>query len=284
MASVRTCKGGDVLRWRVVLAVVAAVAADCASANVVTPAGLPVNSLQQPLQQPPVPPTPEPIPSGGHAVGAAPSGFVPITASPPPAMEVASGRQAAADAGNWRLVGKLLLDCSRTGDLVGCLKLKAVATLGRALTSDAAIPIMEDLSLARDPDADVKVPETPQTETELEATLPRALEERSGRLDRLLLERLDAFIRSRTVQFSMPLGLGVFEGRGKKDKKGGYAMVLVAAMAGMYMQMAMGGMAMMSGKALIVAKIALALAAVCLLKKSGGGGGGDHSQGAARAA
>ncbi|XP_026282425.1 uncharacterized protein LOC113209223 isoform X1 [Frankliniella occidentalis] len=275
MASVRTCKGGDVLRWRVVLAVVAAVAADCASANVVTPAGLPVNSLQQPLQQPPVPPTPEPIPSGGHAVGAAPSGFVPITASPPPAMEVASGRQAAADAGNWRLVGKLLLDCSRTGDLVGCLKLKAVATLGRALTSDAAIPIMEDLSLARDPDADVKVPETPQTETELEATLPRALEERSGRLDRLLLERLDAFIRSRTVQFSMPLGLGVFEGRGKgglggKKGMGGYILLLVAGMKAMMMQSAMGGIAMMSGKALIIAKIALLLALLCCLKKGGG--------------
>lgn len=57
-------------------------------------------------------------------------------------------------------------------------------------------------------------------------------------------------------------------------------MMMVAAMAGMYMQMAMGGMAMMSGKALIIAKIALALAAVCLLKKSGGGGGGgDHQVG-----
>ena len=52
-----------------------------------------------------------------------------------------------------------------------------------------------------------------QSESDLEATLPRSLDERSGRLDKMLLDRLDAFIRSRTVQFSVPLGLGVFEGK-----------------------------------------------------------------------
>lgn len=28
----------------------------------------------------------------------------------------------------------------------------------------------------------------------------------------MLLDKLDAFIRSRTIQFSVPLGLGMFEG------------------------------------------------------------------------
>lgn len=106
------------------------------------------------------------------------------------------------------------MECSRTGDLVGCLKLKAVATLSRALLSDAPIPLMEDLSLAKDPEVQVPLPgDAPKSESELEATLPRSLEERSGRLDRLLLERLEAFVRSRTVQFNMPLGLGLFEGK-----------------------------------------------------------------------
>ncbi|XP_034254359.1 uncharacterized protein LOC117653096 [Thrips palmi] len=182
---------------------------------------------------------------------------------------------APSEAGNWRLVGKLLLDCSRTGDLVGCLKVKAVATLGRALSSDAAIPLMEDLSLAKDPEAVVDVPPTPQSETDLEATLPRSLDERANRLDKMLLERLDAFIRSRTVQFSVPLGMGMFEGRGKgglggKKGMGGYILLLIAGMKAMMMQSAMGGIAMMSGKALIIAKIALLLALLCCLKKGGG--------------
>lgn len=58
-------------------------------------------------------------------------------------------------------------------------------------------------------------------------------------------------------------------------------MMMGAMMAGMMMKMAMGGIAMMAGKALMVGKIALVLSIIIGLKKltSGGGGGGDsHPQ------
>lgn len=45
-------------------------------------------------------------------------------------------------------------------------------------------------------------------------------------------------------------------------------------MAGMMSQLFMGKIAFMAGAALLVAKMALMLAAIGLLKKSGGGGGG----------
>lgn len=59
---------------------------------------------------------------------------------------------------------------------------------------------------------------SPQTESDLEATLPRSLDERANRLDKMLLDRLDAFIRSRTVQFSVPLGMGLFEGESRETR------------------------------------------------------------------
>jgi hypothetical protein len=58
-------------------------------------------------------------------------------------------------------------------------------------------------------------------------------------------------------------------------------MLLMAglAMGGMMIQMAMGKIAMLAGKALLVGKMALLLSAIIGLKKlMGGGGGGDSHQ------
>lgn len=64
---------------------------------------------------------------------------------------------------------------------------------------------------------------------------------------------------------------------------GGALLMGAAALAGMMMQLALGKIALIAGKALLVAKVALVLSAVIGLKKllggGGGGGGGDsHPQ------
>jgi hypothetical protein len=64
---------------------------------------------------------------------------------------------------------------------------------------------------------------------------------------------------------------------GRKKKKGGYLLAAGMAMAAMMAQMFMGKIALIAGKALLVAKIALVLSAIVGLKKLVGSSGGGES-------
>ncbi|XP_049860309.1 uncharacterized protein LOC126354601 [Schistocerca gregaria] len=184
-----------------------------------------------------------------------------------------------------RLMYKVVSECSRHSDLWLCLKLKALWTLERARTAAGPLPLTSYLSLAPDP-ADAEsdasdAPPPPDTEAQLEEQLPRDLDQKQARVDALLVQSADRLLRSRALQITLPAS--VFEGRGKKkDKYGGMLLAAGAAMAGMFLQVAMGKIALLAGKALLVAKVALVLSTVIGLKKlvggggGGGGGGGDH--------
>jgi len=132
----------------------------------------------------------------------------------------------------WRTAGRLLLDCSKSGDLVGCLKVKAVTSLGRALTSTEPItlplPYLEGVSLARDPQAIIPVSNEAleQSDAQIEASLPRGLDERAVRLDRLLIDRLDAFFKTRTLQFTVPLSAGLEEGEFSRSYISKYGVIV----------------------------------------------------------
>jgi hypothetical protein len=64
---------------------------------------------------------------------------------------------------------------------------------------------------------------------------------------------------------------------GRRKKKGGYLLAAGMAMAAMMAQMFMGKIALIAGKALLVAKIALVLSAIIGLKKLVGSSGGGES-------
>lgn len=68
------------------------------------------------------------------------------------------------------------------------------------------------------------------------------------------------------------------EGRGKKKKMGGF-LLLPLVLGGTLIPLALGALALLAGKALIVSKLALVLAGIIGLKKllSGGHGGGHDS-------
>ncbi|XP_049779244.1 uncharacterized protein LOC126176146 [Schistocerca cancellata] len=183
-----------------------------------------------------------------------------------------------------RLMYKVVSECSRHSDLWLCLKLKALWTLERARTSAGPLPLTSYLSLAPDPaDAETEAsdaPPPPDTEAQLEEQLPRDLDQKQARVDALLVQSADRLLRSRALQITLPASDGV-KGK-KKDKYGGMLLAAGAAMAGMFLQVAMGKIALLAGKALLVAKVALVLSTVIGLKKlvggggGGGGGGGDH--------
>lgn len=116
--------------------------------------------------------------------------------------------------GNWKLLYRLLADCAKTPDVSVCLKMKAVTFLDRAVSLKTQLPINDYVSLARDPVYKEEGPEgrsiKPLSETQLEESLPRSMEERSGRLDEMLQERLASFLQSRTLQLNFPAD--IFEG------------------------------------------------------------------------
>jgi hypothetical protein len=73
--------------------------------------------------------------------------------------------------------------------------------------------------------------------------------------------------------------LSVVSGRGKmKNKKGGGLLLIPLFMAGTLIPIALAGLALLAGKALIISKLALVLAGIIGLKKllSGSGGGYHH--------
>jgi hypothetical protein len=118
------------------------------------------------------------------------------------------------DDGNWKLLYRLLTDCAKTADIGVCLKMKAVTFLDRAVSLKTPLLINDYVSLARDPKYKETSPEgrsiQPLSETQLEESLPRSAEERSGRLDEMLQEKLNSFLHSRILQLNFPAD--VFEG------------------------------------------------------------------------
>ncbi|XP_075210472.1 uncharacterized protein LOC142317808 [Lycorma delicatula] len=167
--------------------------------------------------------------------------------------------------------------CSEEKDVGVCLKLKAVGLMDRALVQDEPLPLTNYISIAKDPSKGVSQNSYNETESEIAARLPRSYEERSSTLDQMLQDRISKYLETRTIQLNIPTD--VLEGRKKKDK-GGYMMMGMVATASMLLQLAMGKIALLAGKALLIGKIALLLSAVIGLKKlvgSGGGGGGGDS-------
>ncbi|CRK87115.1 CLUMA_CG000867, isoform A [Clunio marinus] len=164
--------------------------------------------------------------------------------------------------------------------LTACLKKKAITFIDRVARLDS-LTVNEGFKIVKNSNApELKV----MSENELEKNLPRGLEARDEALTELLVEKAATFVSGRTVQVELPklsteeLGRGLEEGRGKMKK------MMSMMMAGFFMKLlsmvpvAIAGLYVLAGKALIVSKIALLLAGIIGLKKiiaqkqAGGGG------------
>lgn len=118
------------------------------------------------------------------------------------------------DNGNWKMLYRLISDCAKTSDMSVCLKIKAVTVLDKVTSLKIPLEINDYVSLARDPMYKEDGPQGRSlkllSETQLEESLPRSTEERNGRLDEMIQEKLDTFLQSRTLQLKFPAD--VFEG------------------------------------------------------------------------
>ncbi|XP_067008105.2 uncharacterized protein Osi8 [Anabrus simplex] len=180
--------------------------------------------------------------------------------------------------GDFRHVYRVYSECAAQ-DLSSCLKLKLVTALDRASRSLNDLKITDGLSFVRDPS--VEVPQDgPKTEQELEAELPRSLVDKEDSLDGMIVDKILNFMKSHTVQMKFPSAEDLQrslseDGRGKKGKLGGL-LLLPLMMAAMMIPLALGGLALLAGKALLVSKLALVLSAIIGLKKLLSGSGGGH--------
>ncbi|CAG9760724.1 unnamed protein product [Ceutorhynchus assimilis] len=206
-----------------------------------------------------------------------------------------------------RFILKIYDECANSEGFSPCLKKKAVTFLDRVARMDK-LPLMDGVSLVKSKDA---IQEPQIAENEIEENLPRSLEGQDEALNNLLSDRVTNLLGSRTIEISMPnISEMIEEGRkggggggggggkgggGKmKDMMGGMMMAIAAKMAAL-IPIAIAGLFLLAGKALITAKIALLISGIIALKKlfaakqhggshhgggwsSGGGGGGGGWQ------
>ncbi|BES96535.1 Hypothetical protein NTJ_09347 [Nesidiocoris tenuis] len=175
--------------------------------------------------------------------------------------------------GNLKVISSSLDKCSKLYNWENCLKMKAISMLDDAVSSPEPVIFNDYVSL-------VSSPEIQENDTESsEAVIERALEkgsvdEKAEILDGMIADRMARFFTSRSIQLTIPTDIAVESGR-KKDKKGNMLMMAAIAMGGMMIQMMMGKVAILAGKALLVGKMALLLSGIIALKKLVGGGGGE---------
>ncbi|KAF4523427.1 hypothetical protein B566_EDAN007899 [Ephemera danica] len=155
-----------------------------------------------------------------------------------------------------------------------CLKVKAIASVDMVVRDavnqwqDRDIQITENVVLVKR-DATL----TPRSTTN----------QKSG-----LMELITQFLGSRTLEIRFPrniapkLANNIEEARGKLKKMGGTLLAGMLMMKGTMAAMALGGLALIAGKALTLSMLSLLLSIVSALKKASSGGS-DHRRSGRRA-
>lgn len=161
------------------------------------------------------------------------------------------------------------VDCSKK-EPISCFKYKFFSFVDKMLADKEDITLSEGITVVKTSTADEGA--------------PRSIE--ASDVDALIFDRLGRFLRTHTVKVDLKgtdiLGAiesagrslddfsdNIVEGRGKKKKKqmmGGIAMML-ALKAAALVPLALGTIALIAGKALLVGKIALVISMIIGLKK-----------------
>ncbi|XP_012522907.1 uncharacterized protein LOC105828890 [Monomorium pharaonis] len=169
------------------------------------------------------------------------------------------------------LVASIYTDCLKK-ESISCIKYKVFTYVDKMLADKEDITLSEGITLVK----------TSNTEGE---GAPRSIE--SSDLDTLLFDRLGRFLRTHSVKVDLKgsdiLGAiesagrsfedfsdNAVESRGKKKKAQkilGPLMMAMALKAAALLPLALGAIAMIAGKALLVGKIALVISAIIGLKK-----------------
>ncbi|XP_069705729.1 uncharacterized protein [Periplaneta americana] len=172
-----------------------------------------------------------------------------------------------------RLMLRVYQDCGKKDNLFACLKIRALKAADRLLATKS-IPLGSGVNFVKT--AGEETARALKLEPLNEEALPADLEEKQSKLNEMLLSRTAAFFQTHSIQLDMPRLIDDVE-EGRRRKKMGGLLLLGGLLKGGMLAMGMKGLAVLAGKALLVAKIALVLSALAGL--SGLMGGGKHSEG-----
>ncbi|XP_058793666.1 uncharacterized protein LOC131665643 [Phymastichus coffea] len=172
------------------------------------------------------------------------------------------------------LMASIYADCLKKESL-SCIKYKVFSFVDKMLADKEDISLSEGITVVKT--------------SNIEEGAPRSIE--SSDLDTLLFDRLGRFLRTRSVKVDLK-GTDILgaiesagrsfddsnetsiEGRGKKKKAAkiiGPIIMAVALKAAALLPLALGFIALIAGKALLVGKIALVISTIIGLKKLLGG-------------
>lgn len=114
--------------------------------------------------------------------------------------EESQPRKASSYFGDIKYLYKTYQDCA-AADLSTCLKLKLYTVIDRIARSDSDFKVSEGVSFVRDGEEQVDE-SAPKTEVEIEASLPRSLDDKEQSLNTLIMDKIMSYFGSHTLKVS----------------------------------------------------------------------------------
>lgn len=113
------------------------------------------------------------------------------------ADEEPQARKASSYFGDIRYLYKTYQDCS-SSDLSTCLKLKLYSIIDRVARSNSDFRVFEGVTFVNDGE---QIDETsPKTEDEIEASLPRSLDDKEQTLNTMIMDKIMSYFGSHTLK------------------------------------------------------------------------------------
>lgn len=107
-------------------------------------------------------------------------------------------RKASSYFGDVKYLYKTYQDCS-SSDLSTCLKLKLYTVIDRIARSNSDFKVYEGVTFVNEIGVDFD-DAPPKTESEIEASLPRSLEDKEQTLNSLIMDRIMSYFGSHTLK------------------------------------------------------------------------------------
>uniref|UniRef100_A0A161MHB5 Osiris 9 n=1 Tax=Triatoma infestans TaxID=30076 RepID=A0A161MHB5_TRIIF len=160
-------------------------------------------------------------------------------------------------------------------DMFLCLKMRALTYVDKVLRRPEDITLMEGISLVRTEAASRELNGRGISEAELDASLPKNAEDKDAQVESMLVDRVARFLQTHTLQLKVPdssieeVRKSLDEARGKKKKLKMLLplLLMLKLKAAALIPLALGALALLALKALIVGKLALVLSGLIGLQK-----------------
>ncbi|XP_072755333.1 uncharacterized protein Osi9 [Anoplolepis gracilipes] len=161
--------------------------------------------------------------------------------------------------------------CSGESSIAVCLKLKALRYVDRVVRS-ADIEVVDGFKIVQTEEAKNSRADNARSLNDIENTLPAETEAKEAAIDQALVDRAAKFLSTHTVELSLPedVARSFDEARGKKKKivKSLLPILLLLKLkAAALIPIALGALALIAVKALIIGKIALVISLIIALQK-----------------